>query len=126
MVASGLNWDLDDITEKIEPIIAKERVETNFVTVQPGQVAGVRQIGMGLKAGAELVVLEFEAAVGALESRDTVYITGTPDIEVSVKGGIHGDIATAAMIVNATHRVIDAPPGLITMKDLPMIVARGD
>ena len=56
---------------------------------------------------------------------DAVYITGTPNLEVVIKGGTHGDIATAAIVVNSVHRVIDAPPGLVTMKDLPIVSAIG-
>jgi len=125
MVASGLRWKLDEITESIEPVVAKNQVKTNFVTVEPGQAAGVRQVGKGIRSGEELVTLEFEAYVGAPESHDTVYITGTPNLEVTIKGGTHGDIATIAMVVNSVQRVIDAPPGLMTMKDLPIVSALG-
>lgn len=124
MIAGGLGWKLDEITESIEPVVARTPVKTDFVTVEPGQVAGVRQVGRGIRAGEELITLEFEASVGALESYDVVYITGTPNLEVVVKGGTHGDIATAAMAVNSVYRVIDAPPGLVTMKDLPIVTSR--
>ncbi len=125
MIASGLGWELDQIAESIEPIIAKTQVKTDFVTVEPGQAAGVRQVGRGIRAGKDLIILEFEASVGAPQSYDAVYITGTPNMEVIIKGGTHGDIATIAMVVNSIHRVIDAPPGLITMKDLPVVLALG-
>jgi len=125
MVASGLGWELDDITETIEPVISQKKVETDFVTVEPGLAAGVRQVGKGIRDGEELVTMEFVAYVGAPESYDAVYITGTPDMEVVIKGGTHGDVATAAMLVNAVPRVIAAPPGFITMKDLPIVTARG-
>ena len=125
MIAGGLGWKLDDITESIEPIVAKARVKTDFVTVEPGQAAGVRQVGRGMCAGEELITLEFEASVGAPESYDAVYITGVPNLEAVIKGGTHGDIATIAMVVNSTHRIIDAPPGLVTMNDLPMVSALG-
>jgi len=125
MIAAGLGWELDDITESIEPIIAKSPVTTEFVTVAPGQASGVRQVGKGIKAGKELVTLLFEASVDAAEAYDAVYITGTPNLEVIIKGGTHGDIATAAMVVNAIPRVIESPPGLITMKDLPIVIAPG-
>jgi len=123
MIAAGLGWELDDITETIEPIVAKAAVRSNFVTVRTGQVAGVRQVGFGLRDGKELVTLDFQAYIGAKESYDAVYITGTPNIEVVIKGGTHGDIATAAIVVNSIPRVIDAAPGLITMKDLPIVCA---
>ncbi len=125
MIASGLRWELDEITESIEPVVAKKQIKTDFVTVEAGQAAGVRQVGRGIRAGEELVTLEFEAAVGAPESYDAVLITGTPNLEVVIKGGTHGDIATAAVVVNSVHRVMDAPSGLITMKDLPIVSALG-
>lgn len=121
MIAAGLNWQLSQVTESIEPVIAREQVNTQCLTVEAGQVAGVRQVGRGFKNREELITLEFEASLGAPESYDAVYITGIPNLEVVMKGGTHGDIATAAMVVNAAHRVIEAPPGLVTMKDLPVV-----
>ena len=85
----------------------------------------MRQVARGIRGGDNLITLEFEASVGAGEFYDVVYITGTPDMEVIIEGGTHGDIATAGMVVNSVHRVIQTPPGLITMKDLPMVSARG-
>lgn len=123
MIASGLGWELDKITESIEPVVARSRVETDFVVVEPGQAAGVRQVGRGSRARDELITLEFEAYVGAPESYDAVYITGTPNLEAVIRGGTPGDIATAAITVNCVHRVMDAPPGLLTMKDLPIVSA---
>ena len=125
MIAGGLGWRLDEINESIEPVVAMAPVKTDFVAVEPGQAAGVRQVGRGICAGEELVTLEFEAYVGAPESYDAVYVTGTPNLEVVIKGGTHGDIATAAIVVNSVHRVIDAPSGLVTMKDLPIVSALG-
>ena len=125
MIASGLGWELDEITESIEPVVARSRVETDFVMVEPGQAAGVRQVGRGIRARDELITLEFEAYVGAPESYDAVYITGTPNLETVIKGGTPGDIATAAITVNCVHRVMDAPAGLLTMKDLPIVSAPG-
>lgn len=125
MIASGLGWGLDEITESIEPVVTRNRVETDSLKVEPGQAAGVRQVGRGIRARDELITLEFEAYVGAPESYDAVYITGTPNLEVVIRGGTHGDIATAAITVNCIHRVMDAPPGLLTMKDLPIVSALG-
>lgn len=125
MIANGLGWELDEITESIEPVIAKTQVKTDFVAVKPGQAAGVRQVGKGIRAGEELITLEFEASVEAPESYDAVYISGVPNLEVKVRGGVHGDIATAAIVVNSAHRVIDGAPGLMSVKDLPIVSALG-
>ncbi len=125
MIATGLGWELDNITESIEPVMATEPIKTDSADVKLGQAVGVRQVGRGFRNGEELITLEFEAAVGAPESYDAVYITGNPDMEVIAKGGTHGDVATAAMLVNSIPRVIQAPPGLVTMKDLSIVSAPG-
>lgn len=118
MIAAGLGWTLDDITETIEPIFYPHMVRSKFIEVKPGQAAGVKQVGYGWRKGKALITLNFEAAVGAKESYDTVVITGNPGLEVIIKGGTHGDIATIAMLINSVPKIISAPPGLKTMKDL--------
>lgn len=118
MIAAGLGWRLDDITEAIEPIIYKKAVKSDYIEVKPGLVAGVKQLGHGWKDGKVLITLNFEASIGAGESYDSVSIMGSPHMEVIIKGGTHGDIATVAMLVNAIPKILDAPPGLKTMKDL--------
>jgi len=122
MIAAGLGWELDEITEEIGPVMAESRVSSPHLTVESGQAAGVKQISHGLIAGKEVVTLEFQAYIGAPETYDAVYIKGTPNMEVVIKGGTHGDIGTAAMVVNAARRVVEAPPGLLTMKDIPVVV----
>jgi 4-hydroxy-tetrahydrodipicolinate reductase len=122
MVAAGLGWKLDKITEEIEPIIAEKQVQSQYITVLPGQAAGVRQVGRGFRDGEEVITHIFEASLGAANSYDAVYITGTPNMEAVINGGTPGDIATAAMVVNAAPRIIEAPPGLLTMKDLPLVM----
>jgi 2,4-diaminopentanoate dehydrogenase len=123
MIAAGLGWKLDKITEEIEPIVAGKAIKSEYLTVKAGCAAGVRQVGKGLSEGHERVILEFEAYLGAKESYDAVYIDGTPRVEAVVRGGVHGDLATAAMVVNALPRIIEAPPGLLTMKDMPPVSA---
>ena len=123
MIAAGLGWKLDKITEKIEPVIAKSEVRSQFVTVSPGKAAGVRQMGYGWKHEQAVITLDFQAYIGAKECYDAVYITGTPDMEVVIKGGVNGDIATTAMVVNCIPGVMHAPAGLLTMKDLPIVSA---
>lgn len=122
MIASGLGWQLVDITETIEPVMATQEVKSEYLTVRPGQAAGIRQVCHGIGDGRQLITLEFQAYLGASESYDAVYITGTPNVEVVVNGGIHGDTATAAVVVNAHHRVLEAPSGLLTMKDMPPVI----
>ncbi len=121
MVADSLNLPVDEITETIEPVVAKERVQTEYLTVDPGQAAGVHQIARGLsKEGKELVYLELQMYVGAKDPSDTVELKGHPNIGLVIPGGTHGDIATASVVVNSIPAILDAPAGLRTSRDLPI------
>src|SRR5438876_1280268 len=121
MVADGLNLPVEQITETIEPKVATERVQTEYLTVEAGQAAGVHQIGRGLsKDGKELVYLELQMYVGAKDPADTITLTGHPNISLVIPGGSHGDIATASVVVNSIPVILDAPAGLRTARDLPI------
>ena len=126
MIAAGLGWKLSKVTESIRPVIAEELAQSQYITVEPGQAAGVKQVGLAYIGDREVMRLEFEASLIASESYDAVYITGTPGIEAVIKGGVHGDIGTASMVVNCAHRVVEARPGLVTMNDLPLVSCWAD
>jgi len=120
MVGNGLGVEFDHVTdEKIEPIVAKKEVVTQYLKVAPGQVAGVHQTIPG--TGKIKVSLELRMYVGAEDvAADRVIVKGVPDVEMEIKGGVHGDRATAAMVVNAIPRVVSARPGVLTMDDIPI------
>jgi len=120
MVAHALGWRLDKVEETIEPVVAEKPVKSQFVEVKEGQVSGVHQVARGSRGGQELIVLHLYMHIGAENPGDSVVIEGRPDIELTIQG-IHGDLATAAMAVNAVPKVVSAPPGLVTMKDLPLV-----
>ncbi|MGH9702276.1 MAG: NAD(P)H-dependent amine dehydrogenase family protein [Candidatus Acidiferrales bacterium] len=120
MIADGLSFSLDDVTEVIEPAIAEERVKTEFLEVEPGQVAGVHQIARGISGGETLIYLELKMYVGAKGSSDTIELTGVPEINLTIPGGTHGDIATAAVVVNAIPLILAAPAGLCSTRNLPV------
>jgi 4-hydroxy-tetrahydrodipicolinate reductase len=120
MVADGLGIALDEISESIEPKISERFVRTEFLEVQPGQVAGVHQIARGTKDGQEKIFMELQMYVGAENPGDTVELSGVPNISMTVPGGTHGDIATAAVAVNCIPEILRAPAGLRTSRDLPM------
>ena len=120
MIAGSLGWKLEKVEQKTDPVIAKENMRTEFFELKAGTVAGIRQIGRGVKEGEELITLDLQMYVGAKDPRDSIAIEGTPNIDLTIRGGIHGDIATAAIVVNSIPRVMAAHPGLVTMKDLPM------
>ncbi len=120
MVADGLGLPVEEITESIKPVVAEERVTTEFLEVEPGQAAGVHQIACGLGNGKELVRLELKMYVGAKDPCDTIELHGEPDISLTIPGGTHGDVATASVVVNCIPAILAAPAGLRTARELPM------
>ncbi|KPV63995.1 MAG: dihydrodipicolinate reductase [Candidatus Bathyarchaeota archaeon BA1] len=121
MMADALGWELDDIQElPPEPVVAEEEIETPYTTVKPGQVAGLKSVAHGIKEGKAVITLEFTAHTGVKEEYDAVSIEGVANIYEKIKGGVHGDIGTVAMIINMIPKVMNAAPGLVTMKDLPL------
>ncbi len=121
MIASSMGWVLDKTAEEIAPVIAEHSVKTDNGLIEAGNVLGVRQIGRGIVDGKEAITLFFRAAIGELESRDRIIIDGDPAIDTCVKGGVNGDVATCAVLVNAIPVVINARPGLRTMADIEPI-----
>lgn len=120
MVADSLNLTVDEITETIEPVVANERVQTEYLTVESGHAAGVHQIARGLANGKEVIHLELQMYVGAKDPGDTLTLRGNPDISLVIPGGSPGDIATASVVVNSIPVILDAPAGLRTARDLPI------
>jgi 4-hydroxy-tetrahydrodipicolinate reductase len=120
MIADAVGWKLDRVTDQIKPKIADRHMTSGEIVVEPGAVSGLVQEGVGYRKGRALVTLRMEAHVGAPESYDEVRIAGTPPIVVRVPGGIPGDAATAAIVLNSVPRILQAPPGLRTMRDMPL------
>jgi 4-hydroxy-tetrahydrodipicolinate reductase len=120
MIADAMGWKLDRVTDQITPRIAKAALSSEFLTVQPGQVCGLVQDGTGYVQGQPIIKLHMEAYLGAPESYDAVEISGRPNLSMKIAGGVHGDIATASITVNSIPKVLDASPGLHTMRSLPI------
>lgn len=122
-VAHSLGWELDTITETIEPMIADNDFSTDYFDVKAGQVTGLHQVAQGLAAGDTPVELELYMYAGAPATEDRVALKGSPDMTLVIEGGTPGDVATPAALVNAIPRVVAAAPGLKTMGDLAMPAA---
>jgi 4-hydroxy-tetrahydrodipicolinate reductase len=120
MIADALGWKLDRITDEIQPKIATETVASEFLAVDAGYVCGIVQDGLGVRNGTPVITLHMEAYLGAPESFDAVEIAGSPAIRSKIAGGVHGDIATASIVVNSLPRILEVPPGLHTMRDMPL------
>ena len=120
MIGDAMGWKLERVTDEIEPKMADKRVTSDFLTVEPGQVAGIVQDGVGYRKGTPVIRLHMEAYLGAPESYDAVRIAGNPPLSMKLAGGVHGDVATASITVNSIPKVLAAAPGLRTMRDIAL------
>jgi hypothetical protein len=121
-LASGLGWKVDRIDDQIEPVVAERDINASEDVVIPkGFVLGVRQVTTGFVDDQPKIVLELQMYLGAPQPRDHIVVEGVPRIDVSVNEGTHGDLATAAILVNAIASLLRVEPGLRVMADLPLV-----
>jgi len=121
MIAAALRWELDKIqVEPAEPVVARRDVKSEAIKVKKGQVAGLRQTARGIMKRKDVITLDFQAYIGAEEEYDSTTIDGVPPINQKISPCVHGDFATVAVIVNSIPKIMNASPGLVTMKDLPI------
>jgi hypothetical protein len=119
MIADTLGWRLEDVSETLEPVLARERVRTEYFAVEKGYTVGLRQSARGIVSGQETIRLDLEMTLGAREPHDRVEIQGQPPITVVIPGGIQGDAATASIIANCVPTLGRSRlTGLLSMRDL--------
>jgi 2,4-diaminopentanoate dehydrogenase len=121
MIAAGLGWKLERVDESLEPAIAPRDLDTDYLRVPAGAAAGIKQSARGYRNGDLAISLDLQMYVGAESPRDHVLIDGTPPIDCTIAGGVAGDIATAAIAVNSIPKLMAAPAGVLSMKDLPLV-----
>lgn len=108
MIAAAIGWKLDGIEEFIEPEVDAELA-----------VRGLHQICRGMRGGDAVITLDLTMATGVTRPLDAVRIDGEPPLAAVIEGGIHGDVATWSIAVNAIPRVLASRPGLLAPTDLP-------
>ncbi len=143
-MAAGLGVVLDEpLVENVERVAWDRDVSTASVEIPAGTAAAVRFEVVGTVDGVPRVVLEHVTRThpeqmpqwpqpGSGDGCYRVQVTGEPMMTLDLAHhGEHGDhnvsgmITTAMRLVNAVHAVVDAPPGLVTALDLPLVTGRG-
>lgn len=120
LVAHGMGWALDAVTEVGEPVVAEREIRTRFFTVSAGEVCGIHQRAVGRLGGVEKIVLDIRMYLDAPNPHDRIVVAGRPPLEVVVNGGVAGDEATVAALINVVPRLLAAAPGLHLPIDLAL------
>jgi 4-hydroxy-tetrahydrodipicolinate reductase len=118
LLADTLGFPVDRITQELQPHLATGPLPWADGVIHPGQVTGIDQRARGLMGDEVVLDLHLEMYLGAEFPHDRIVITGDPGLTVMVEGGTAGDAATVGTVVNWIPRVVPAPPGLVTVKDL--------
>jgi 4-hydroxy-tetrahydrodipicolinate reductase len=124
-IAHYVGLPVDRWDESIEPVIATRHLTCGVGEIPKGRCAGVRQVARGYHDERVTVHMEFQASIGQHEPHDRITVHGEPGIDVVIPGGIHGDIATSAIVVNSLPKIVAAPPGLHTMATIPPVAHVG-
>lgn len=117
-LAHYLGWTLERWEETLEPVVAERDLECGLGTVRAGCAAGVRQVAEGWRANELAARLVFQAAIGQPDPHDRVVLRGDPPVDLVLRGGLHGDVATSAVLLNAIQAVREAEPALHTMASI--------
>jgi 4-hydroxy-tetrahydrodipicolinate reductase len=125
MIAAALGWPLERVEQTLDPVVAPDVLDSALGAVPAGQVQGQHQVARGFVAGQERITLELVMALQAPDAGDFVDLEGPEPVSSAVHG-LHGDIATAAIVVNAIPHLLAAAPGLRTMLDMPPLCTIGE
>ncbi len=119
-VAHSLGWKVERWSETIEPVLATKPLTSGLGAIEAGHAAGVRQVAEGWVDGKPTLHFEFQAAIGQPDPHDRVQLDSDPPIDLVLRGGVHGDIATSAIVLNSITPLVTARAGLHTMATIPM------
>jgi hypothetical protein len=118
LLAHAMGWQLDEIRETCEPVVATSRVVTKFFDVAPGQSLGIHQTCIGLSGGDTKIKLDLQMYLDAPLPHDAIVVRGRPDLNLVLNGGVAGDDATVAALINIVPRLLAAAPGVRLMTEL--------
>jgi hypothetical protein len=144
LLAHELGIALDEIRERVERWTATKPIDCTMMHIDPGRVAAVRFAVEGIVDGRTVITMEHINRLTQVaapewpfppEGRSGVHrviVSGRPGVEINTHVGLHGIdhneagvIATAMKAVNAIPVVCAAPPGLVSLRDLPISQVRG-
>jgi len=118
LLAHSLGWKTGRIVETGDAVVADHDIQTQFLEVKQGQTCGLHQRAEAKMNGKVCLTLDLKMYLDAPEPHDAIQIEGEPPLSVVINGGVAGDHATVAALVNSAPRLLQARPGLLLMTDL--------
>lgn len=146
VVADALGVELDEIVCETEYAQATEDVVMESWTIPAGHVAGVFASWQGRVGSRTVVELNVRWRKGqtivpdwTITEGHTIRVDGLPTVTTTLQYSpppyfegktfadflVVGLVMTALPAINAIPYVVDAPPGIVTYNDLPLVLPRG-
>ncbi len=120
-ISRQLGMAIDRFEEELHPVKADRDLPSALGPVAKGRICGVRQEASGFRGGVRVIHLKFAAAIGLADPHDRVIVQGQPPIDLVWRGGVPGDVATCAIVLNSIGPLLIALPGLHTMATIPLV-----
>ncbi|WP_028650830.1 dihydrodipicolinate reductase [Nocardioides halotolerans] len=142
MMASAMGVELDEMTFDVEFTAATGDSDLGFMTIPEGTVGGVMGYHRGWVGDRNVVSVGFNWVMGAhtepskpLAHGHVIQVFGLPNMRTVLhclppadwtEPGFMGlgMIYTAMPVTNAVPYVVAAPPGIVTLADLPPVTGR--
>ena len=118
LVAHCLGWSPTQIVETGDAVAAVHHIRTQYLEVKKGLTCGLHQRAEATVNGLVCLTLDLKMYLDAKNPHDAVQIEGEPPLDIVIKGGVAGDLATVAALVNTAPRLLAVPAGLRLMTDL--------
>jgi len=118
LVAHCLGWRVTQIIESGDAVVAEHDIRTAFLEVKAGQTCGLHQRAEAKVRGKVSLTLDLRMYLNAANPHDAIQIEGEPPLRMVIEGGVAGDQATVAALVNAVPRLLQASAGLLLVTDL--------
>jgi 4-hydroxy-tetrahydrodipicolinate reductase len=118
LIAHCLGWKTGRIVEAGDAVVAEGDIRTQYLEVKQGQTCGLHQRAETKVNGKVCLTLDLKMYLDAPNPHDAIQIEGEPPLDVVIKGGVAGDHATVAALVNSAPKLLQAKPGLLLVTDL--------
>jgi 2,4-diaminopentanoate dehydrogenase len=120
LLAHAMGWKLEQIEETCEPVVAPGPISTQYFGVPKGRTCGLHQRAVGTVGGEAKIILDLQMFLDAKNPHDTIVVQGEPALHLTLNGGVAGDSATVASLVNIVPRLLASAPGVRLMTELPV------
>ncbi len=119
LICHCMGWNCVEITEICEPVVADHAIRTEYFSIAAGLTCGLHQVVRArLADGRTPLTMDLKMYLDAADPHDAIRITGEPPLDLRLNGGVAGDQATVAALINIIPRLLKKGPGLHLMTDL--------